>query len=398
MHILRLVILAAGLIPALAAGEDTWTDRVDLSGFARLIGGIVNDEHVSFEGYDDSGSFSNQSLFALQADVQFNDRLSLGAQLLAHSDETRENGFEWLYLSYEPTNNLTLKAGRLRTPFVNYSDVIDVGFAYPWISAPIPIYSSYLFTQYEGASIGYHFDMKDSSLDVEAYWGSDDFDVSASGFVTPVKVDDLYGIVMIFHRGNFMARASYHDANSVRTPVPEIADLRNTLAGSGFTQTADSLRLQGDANATHFGTRYDSLSYFFEAEWLRIETDLSVSPSELTNYYAMIGKNLVPFQFHLTAGRSQSKEIRPVDEIPPGVDPFLDILRDNYRTLLQQVPSDDIDYVATGIRYDVNANVALKAEVTWAEQRSDSQFFEVEDGADFDGRTILFQLGLEWVF
>jgi hypothetical protein len=60
-------------------------ERFEFSGFARVIGGYLDESDATFEGYDNSLSVSNQSLFAVQGDFAFTETLSVSAQLLAHS-------------------------------------------------------------------------------------------------------------------------------------------------------------------------------------------------------------------------------------------------------------------------------------------------------------------------
>jgi len=376
-------------------------DRVELSGFARLIGGAIDDDGVSFEEYEDSLTLAPQSLFALQADVRITDSLQLAAQGLLHGSERRDSGLEWLYLNFEPTANWQFKAGRLRTPFLSYSDVIDVGYAYPWLSAPTPLYGSYLFSNYEGISATFHTAIGEYLLDVEAYWGSDETEVSNAGQVIPVEIDDLRGLVLTFERGNFSSRLGYHGAASVVGDVPELTQFGQLLRRLGFNASADSLNLDGSVDAFQVGLRYDNLDYFAIAEALRIESDLITAPPRIDSYYLTLGKNWYPFQAHLTWGRSKSDQpSQGVDEIPRGLSPQLDALAMGYRQVFANTTTDNIDYLSSGVRWDFRPNTAVKAEISWIEERSPSRFFEVQPEArpDFDGRVMLLKVGLEWVF
>ena len=120
MHINPKIAGLATILCSLAApsfASTALSERIEFSGFGRLIGGYLDEKSVEYDGYSDNLSFSQQSLFALQTDVTVTEKLSLSAQLLAHSSEKRESGIEWLYLSYEPTQNWRFKLGKLRTPF-----------------------------------------------------------------------------------------------------------------------------------------------------------------------------------------------------------------------------------------------------------------------------------------
>ena len=58
------------------------SNDLQFSGFARLVGGYLSTDEAKYEGYDNSVSFSEKSLAALQADYILNDHFSLSGQLL----------------------------------------------------------------------------------------------------------------------------------------------------------------------------------------------------------------------------------------------------------------------------------------------------------------------------
>ena len=123
-------------------------DKLQLSGFARVILGYLDDENAEYVGYDNSISANQQSLLGLQAEYLFNDELSVTGQVVGFTDDQRNSGLEWLYISYSPSNALQIKLGRQRIPFFNYSDSLDVGFAYPWLTLPQQFYDTAFSVSY----------------------------------------------------------------------------------------------------------------------------------------------------------------------------------------------------------------------------------------------------------
>lgn len=61
---------------------------------------------------------------------------------------------EWIYLSHEVSDKLTVQLGRKRIPFFYYSDSQDVGLAYPWIHLPPQMYG-WEVVNYNGVSLYY---------------------------------------------------------------------------------------------------------------------------------------------------------------------------------------------------------------------------------------------------
>ena len=58
---------------------DTHRD-LTFSGFARVVGGQLSTSEASYANYDNSWSFSEDSLIALQADYAINSQFSISAQ------------------------------------------------------------------------------------------------------------------------------------------------------------------------------------------------------------------------------------------------------------------------------------------------------------------------------
>lgn len=49
----------------------------------------------------------------------------------ANNDDKAE--FEWVYITYAATDNISISAGRLRLPLCKYSASLDVGYSYHWV-------------------------------------------------------------------------------------------------------------------------------------------------------------------------------------------------------------------------------------------------------------------------
>lgn len=382
--------------PVLA--RDFMDERVEFSGFARIVAGYLDEEAASFEGYDDNISLSEQSLLGLQADIHLTDTLTVATQLLAHSSEERKSGIEWLYLNYEPDQYWRIKAGKLRTPFLQYSDVLDVGFAYSWISPPQQLYSSYLFSNFDGLSVTHRNTFADLNIDIEAYWGTYDDSVFVGGDEVNIEVDEILGLIFQVQHDNLQVRAAYAESNEFFADFLGLEDLAVVLERAGFQQSADSLRFDGSANSYQVGVRYDDLDYFASAEWFRIEADLLVVPS-VDGYYLTAGINLLPFQLHLTYASAAPEYAVSQNEIPRGIAPQLDQLALGYDQVIDSLPSDSLDSYTLGARWNMRANLAFKVEFTrLVGDRDARSFFDVADNAQFDRRANLYQVAVEWVF
>ena len=404
---------------------DRLRDRVRFSGFARLVGGYLDVggvnyvEDVHYEGYTDAISFGQDSLFALQTDVELTETFSFTTQLLAHTSATRESGVEWAYLTWRPSKSWRFRAGKLRTPFYLHSDTLDVGFSYPWIIPPPHIYTPYMPNDFTGLSAAYQFNIRDWSIETKAYWGNFEGAVTVTEkSPADLKTDNLRGLILEAQRGNLHLRASYN-RTVVTLTVPALARLVGPLRQFGFNRSADSLNTKADTTLILAGVSYETLDYFLKAEWSRMAGPVAFRVPRFDGYYLSGGYTFYPFNLPITAHATYARhdgkfQGRPVDEIPAGVSPRLAAaaprlaarraaqlatLRSAYNSVFdsRSTSGDSLQSLGVGLRWDINPAVALKAEWTYLVGERDKRSFFTA-GRAFDRKANLFLLGLEWIF
>ncbi len=369
----------------------------EISGFARFIGGYLDTDGAKYQGYDDALSASQASLIGIQTDIALTPGLSVSGQLLMHSSADRDSGVEWLYMRYSPNENWQFKAGRLRTPVLRYSDVIDVGFAYPWISAPQQLYSGYLFSHYEGASARYRTRVGQVGINLEGYYGQYKDDINASDASYSANVEGLYGGIVDVMYGRLQLRFASLFAPDSDTDNAQIDPLRDAMLQAGFSRNAKVLDFKGDVDLYLMGANYETLDWFGAAEWMKINSKLEVL-STSTNYYVMVGRYFGDVQLHLTYANSRNTRKTIENEIPIGLSAQLDQLALVFDQVIGALPQDDLSTYTVGVRWDARPNVAVKLE--WSHLRGDankaSYFTHIQPG--FDRQANLLQMGVEWVF
>lgn len=365
-----------------------------------MVAGYLDTDQAYFEGYGNKVSFSEKSLLGLQADYALTGTVSVSGQVLLHSDESRGSGLEWLYLSYEPNANWQFKAGRLRTPYLQYSDVFDVGYAYPWISPPRQLYGSYLFfPRYEGGNARYQFNIDDVYFGLEGYYGSFSDDIEASGESFHLEVKEMYGgIAEISYRGWQLRGATFISAD-VEADIAGLGELTGGLKAAGFDDLADYFSLTGRVDAYLVGISYDSLDWFMSAEYVDVESTINILAG-IENYYVTLGRYFGDYQLLVTYAKSNQILGELNNTIPVGLDPQLDMLYYGVEQLQARFPTDVLDSVTLTGRWDFRPGMALKAEVTFLDgEPGKTSLFELKAGSEnFDRQAVLYQFGLEWVF
>jgi len=143
------------------------------------LGYAISDQEFPYLRYiDDGGTLKADSLVGVQAEAQFNSQWSATVQLVASAPRTRDDGYEakirWAFLSFRPTNDWLLRAGRLRPPvFINTQNA-EVGVTYDQARLPVEVYSLSPVYDIDGAAVNKTWLLDDSEINLEAYWGKTD--------------------------------------------------------------------------------------------------------------------------------------------------------------------------------------------------------------------------------
>lgn len=376
------------------------SDNLELSGFARGVVGYLDHNSRTFEGYTDEFSIVEQSLIAIQPTYSFNDQFSVTSQLIAHASDDRDSGIEWLYLSYQPTSAWHLRAGKLRTPFFIYSDSIDVGYTYHWVTAPVQIYNNYLFSTFNGASASYNHAGSDLGLNVEIYSGGFEGDLYLAGTRVDLKtkVSNLAGIVATINSNNLSLRLSYHTGQN-ETDIPFVDELKSALYQNNFTKSAQSLESTGNVYALQASLSYDRFSSFYKAEWVQTVTGFEIAP-KVTGAYVMAGYIWKNWTVHATYSISEYSDIEPTTELPtsPTGNAPLDQLSATYYQAFNAIPTGSLNSYTLGARWDFRLDMALKADISrFHEYRNPSGLYSIPNPQTKED-AYLYQVAWEWIF
>lgn len=333
----------------------------EISGFARVVAGSTLDSQSEIGRYDNDLSIKPDSVIGLQLDMPINNKLSFTAQVTGGLDDDHRYGLEWLYVSYQATNALKLKAGRLRTSFFSYSDVLDVGYAYHWVKPPTEVYASFFFTHFDGIAASYDWVGEVTSTKLELYYGQFEDKVDFDGDVFEPKVANYTGAVLTHDIAEFKFQASYYQAD-VGIQDFEIPLLATSLKQLGEVDAAAALNLTGPMRYYQFGASYEKLNYFARAEWIKLDHDFQLL-NTTSSYYASFGYLYDEYTFHLTyADRSDEISSAIPSLSLPNSTQFAPI-HSAYNTITSAVSAEEQSSIQLGIRWDFKFGMALKGEL-----------------------------------
>lgn len=262
--------------------------------------GISGQTNDSWRG-DQLSKFGAQLTYGVTDTVG----LTLQTTAKAYGDEWKAN-LEWAYLSWQSTDNLMMRFGRLRTPVYMYSESIDVGFSYPWLRLPDEVYSQVQLSNYEGADIVYNLPLSFATLSFQLAGGiakNRDYYIYDEEF--DINYDNVFGSSVSLATNDFGTfRVGYVEA-----------DIDTEIAGSftdifGNPGTATLLALDKDKGKfTSIGYQYDNGTWLTANEWTSrvIENDGSNSTD---SFYLMGGRRFGDFLAHVTYAQLDEDEGR----------------------------------------------------------------------------------------
>ena len=367
------------LLCAVIAAPTAYAD-IQFNGFLSAIGGTATDDPI--RQYEDDITFRQDSIFGLQARADVSEKLSVTGQLVSRGEDDFATELAWGYLAYEATQSLTLRMGRFRTPFYFYSDFLEVGYAYPWISPADEVYSLQ-FDNIDGIDLLYKITLFDTvSADFQAYFGAidDEFILNNSGEALDAQTRNNVGLSATFGIGDFSLRASAHNAKTtvhnfddvaLPAPIGSIGALKNILEGQA--QAAPALATatnkiianlaidEVDTSYTQLGLKYDGQYGFAVAEVTNLDFDTGPAADQ-QRFFVSAGVNIGSATLFASYAEAEDDQVdlsQPLNavNVGGGFDPIIAVLDGVSEAL--SVTSETTSF---GIRYDFEPGAAFKLQ------------------------------------
>ena len=378
-HTLALTIALVAAAPFAQAAD------LNLSGFLSVGGGMVDDENsLSYGGYDEEDFTLDDNLLGIQISGNVSEKLTATVQLTARSENDYEVDAEWAYLSWQATENSKIRAGRLRTPFYMYSDFLDVGYAYSWISPPREVY--YLpFNNVSGVDFYTTATLGIFDTSFQAYFGGfdDELDLDNDGTMEEAQTRNQMGIAGTIGKDWWTLRAAYHqadlsiDVTGITMPVfGTLGAFASALSNSGFESNANNLLVDDDkATFAEIGLNIDTGRFVAAIEYVEFDPENTLLAKNKRGY-VMGGVRFGDWLVHLTGSQSRDDASHPEAGIPVSQQtaPLIGALQ-----AVAESQAVDRDVVSIGTRWDVTTGTALKFQIDDVDDKNqgDQKVFSV---------------------
>lgn len=171
----RVYAAAAATLLLSHAGSLLAIGNIDLNGFA-TVGATLSDSSIDSQNgniTDDVG-FDQDTRVGLQVSADINDKISLTAQILgdARADSNFDATFDWAFISYTFSDNVSVRGGKIKFPTFLISDYFEVGYAYPWIRPPAEVYGGNPINAITGVDVLFRAGLGPVDLLVQPYFGT----------------------------------------------------------------------------------------------------------------------------------------------------------------------------------------------------------------------------------
>jgi len=245
-------------------------------------------------GINEDGSFYGTKL-GLNISTQVNEKMSVATQLLS---TIQEGGYatklDWAFANLNLSPTLDLRVGKIKYPVGLVNEYVDVGVAYPWIQAPVVVYSE-LPTAAQATREAYTGISFLKTVSVEDWVYSADF-FAGQVDLTGMTIKKLLGVSL---------RANWDDMVEI-----QLATYQGTMRPTDLTAPMATAMDGKTHGATTLGIKSDINNILVFAEYAKVEMDTEGMMKDRMNsdsWYVTLAYRMGKWMPHITLQDWQQK-------------------------------------------------------------------------------------------
>jgi hypothetical protein len=336
------------------------------------------------------------SLLGLQVNLALSPSTEAVLQVITryHGDQTYQPELTWAFLRHDFSPDYSLRAGRLGTEFYMLGDSRLVGYSNISVRPPADFYGTLVFSYIDGMDLSATRPLGAGLLKAKLFAGrSPEKSPYAPGILWDLQGSSLVGGYLDYSRGPWQFRLSHAQVRfNQEMPVDALLQsLGDPLHGVPYLSRVPEMSTAGQR--AHFS----SLGLVFDQGPLNVQLMLNQVRHDSAAYadshaaYLQGAYRFGAFTPYLGVSRSFTDD----EALPSSGDPFLD----RFLTPSLVAKSRINQHTWTlGSRWDLQKNLALKAQLDWIRGQPSSQFLFKDTQTGWDGRMTVFSLALDFVF
>jgi hypothetical protein len=268
-----------------------------------------------------------------------------------------------------PVPDLKLRAGRIGYDAFLMSDHRNLGYAYTWVRPPMEFYGWVPIFSVDGVDVAQDFGTDAGRWRIKAQAGRNRISIPVGNGTYAFSTDSIWSATLTREQGPWRLKAGWSQFRIGREAAP-LAPLHEGLeqvAAAGIPGISDeAARLRGESSFEGvrysygtLGVAYDDGRWFAQAEYSRSRSTAAIAP-ESDMRYAALGRRIgawSPFVMLASSHPTDDAQRSETDWSAIGQAAFQQqaYFAINSTRIAQETYS-------AGVRWDVHANVALKAQ------------------------------------
>jgi hypothetical protein len=334
------------------------------------------------------------SLLGLQANVQFSPSTEGVVQVVAryHADSSYSPELTWAFLRHDFSPDFSMRVGRLGTEFYMQGDSRLVGYSNISVRPTPDFYGSLVFSYIDGVDASATWPLASGLLKSKIFWGkSPEKTPYYPGILWNLDGTDLTGGYLDYSTGPWQFRLSHVQARfDHEMPVDALLSSQGINLGQPYLSLVPGMAMAGQR------TSFDSLGVVYDQGPLNVQVMVNQIRHNSPAYAdTRAGYVLAAYRFgSVTPYIGVSRSFSDLESLPssavPGVNPLT-------QSLVAQSITNQHTYTLGG-RWDLQKNLALKAQVDWIHGQPESKFPFKTVQSDWDGHMTVFSLALDFVF
>lgn len=394
---IRLAPLALAAVAATSQAQDA--SMFSFSGFATLglVGTNTNDAQYAVNGQmrgaDKTWSGEVDSKLGLQGSAKFNSMFSATVQLLSKQNGKGNfnPGLEWAFLKAQLTPGIAVRVGRMGGPFFAVSDFREVGYANTWVRPPLDVYGQVPFGTFDGADVNYQTATPMGTFSAQVFAGKEKAVVAG----TDVDFNKIKGYNTTLEMDNGLTLRFGHVSGYLTAHTTTLAALVATIRQTPFTSVANELDpTDKKASFTGMGLNWDLGNWLVAAEYTQRRTD-SYAP-DTNAWYLTLGHRIEKFTPYVTISQLKNVDSNITNTIQP-LTPGLAALKAGVDGFVASQYRQQKTW-ALGVRWDVQRNVALKAQFDRIKPTGPGFFINTAPGFGTGNSVNVYSVAVDTVF
>lgn len=287
--------------------------EVKINGFASIVTGIAIEDETETDDSNGDSAYNErtvdnlqESKVALQWAADLGEGMRFVGQTMARGNSATgfQLNYDWAYFDFNIGDSAKLKVGRLRIPFYKYSDYLDVGYAYHWITPPRDMYSL-SFSNMDGISYQQNMEAMGMDHSLTVAMGTYQGILSLGTEQVQSALENLITINWSATMGDHEFTAAYAQAD-VYVPANATAGLAGIATAGG--DDANKVLINGDLGSfvgVGYKGTFGDISVYSEYSIVKVDDSIF---ADSNGGYIGASYNVDDYTYHITYGMRKAKE------------------------------------------------------------------------------------------